>query len=113
MQVCSFLRQHGQTKRLKHLHHRVDLGGSDGLRRTIGCNFEIVWHWQSHYGGNVVLLLGELDEVEVFAFLDVVVVYDDDWGAFAHLSTELLVVFAMNLEERVCLVGPLAVSITL
>ena len=52
-------------------------------------------------------MLGKLNEVQVLALLDIVVVDDDGRGASAHLLAELRVVLLLDLDEGVGLLRSL------
>ena len=46
-------------------------------------------------------MLGKLNEVQILALLDIVVVDDDGRGASAHLLAELLIVLLLDLDKGV------------
>lgn len=53
------------------------------------------------------LLLGKINEVKVFALLDIHIIYNNDWRAFADLTAELGVMLLLDLNERVSLLSAL------
>ena len=67
-----------------------------------------MWRRQCHDRRNVVLMLGKLNEVQVLALLDIIVVDDDGRGASVHLLAELCVVLLLDLNEGIGLMCSLS-----
>ena len=57
-----------------------------------------MWRGQRHDRRNVVLMLGKLNEVQVLALLDIVVINDDDGRATPDFSAEFCVVLLLYLD---------------
>lgn len=66
-----------------------------------------MWCGKGDDGGDVMLLLGVLDKMQILAFLDVAVVDDDDRCAALDLLAKLRIVLLLNFEKGVRLVGQL------
>ena len=67
------------------------------VRATSG-NFEVMRGWKSDNCCDVVLLLRKFNKVLIFAFLDIVVINDDDGRATPNFSAEFCIVLLLYLD---------------
>lgn len=101
MHFNTLLGKDGEGEGLVHAHHLRHFADGHRPAGTLSRSFEVYRGRKHHHRGDVVLLVGEFNEVNVLALLNIVIVDDDDGRPLENFSAKRVVVFLPDLDESV------------